>query len=277
MVRDIGATDFKDITKHICSEKPLIKATVESEGSNKEKSKLLESKSHEIRTYMTRIISMTDLTFTTELTEEQRDYLTIVKSSTKLLLKVINDILNYSKTQAEKGDLEQVPFELRKTIYEVVDLFRVAAKQKDIDIRLDTLDKTIPQNIIGNPIRLKQVLSNLVGNSIRFTNHGEVNIKVDLEELDESRVQLKFIVSDTGIGIPEDKFVKLFKKSSQFNDSNIKEFGSTGLTTTQKLVEAMNGEMYVESKEGVGSKFCFTAVFGVQGEEGGSLSSKQQL
>ena len=275
MVRDIGANDFKDITEHICSKKPLIKATDEAEGSNKEKSKLLENKSHEIRTYMTRIISMTDLTLTTELTEEQRDYLTIVKSSTKLLLKVLNDILNYSKIQAEKDDLEQIPYDLRKTIYEVIDLFHVAAKQKDIYIRLDTLDKTIPKNIIGNPIRLKQVLSNLVGNSVRFTNHGEVNIKVDLVELDGSRVQLKFMVSDTGIGISEDKFVKLFKRSSQVNDSNIKEFGGAGLTITKKLVESMNGDIYVDSKEGVGSKFCFTAVFGVQGEEGGSLSSKQ--
>lgn len=189
---------------------------------------------------MTRIIGMTDLTLMTELTEEQRDYLTIVKSSTGLLLKVLNDIMDYSKIQAGKVNLEQVPFDIRETIYEVVELFQVAAKQKNIYLRLNSLDKIIPKNLIGDSIRLKQVLSNLVGNSVRFTNHGEVTIKVELEELDGSKMHLKFIVSDTGIGIPEDK-----------------------------LVELMDGDIYVESKEGVGSKFCFTAVFGLQ-EEGGS-------
>jgi signal transduction histidine kinase len=201
---------------------------------------LLDNKSHEIRTLMTRIIGMTDLTLMTELTEEQRDYLTIVKSSTGLLLKVLNDIMDYSKIQAGKVNLEQVPFDIRETIYEVVELFQVAAKQKNIYLRLNSLDKIIPKNLIGDSIRLKQVLSNLVGNSVRFTNHGEVTIKVELEELDGSKMHLKFIVSDTGIGIPEDK-----------------------------LVELMDGDIYVESKEGVGSKFCFTAVFGLQ-EEGGS-------
>lgn len=257
-----------DITEHICSEKALLKAKEEVESSNKPNSLLLENKSHEIRTYMTRIISMTDLTLMTEVTEEQRDYLTIVKSSTRLLLKVLNDILDDSKIQAGKVDLEQVPFDIRKTIHEVVDMFHVAAKQKNIYIRLNSLNKIIPKNLIGDSIRLKKVLSNLVGNSVRFTNQGEVTIKVNLEELDESRVRLKFIVSDTGIGISEDKLVKLFKGFSQADDSNIKEFGGTGLTISKKLVELMDGDIYVDSKEGVGSKFCFTAVFGVQGEGG---------
>ena len=269
MVRDIGASDFKDITEHTCSEKALIKATEGAESSNKAKNPLLENKSHEIRTYMTRIMGMTDLTLMTELTEEQRGYLTIVKSSTGLLLKVLNDILDYSKIQAGKVNLEQVPFDIHETIHEVVDMFHVAAKQKNIYIRLKSMDEIIPKNLIGDSIRLKQVLSNLIGNSVRFTNHGEVTIKVDFEELDKSRMQLKFMVSDTGMGIPEDKLAKLFKKFSQVDDSNIREFGGTGLTILKKIVELMDGDIYVDSKEGVGSKFCFTAVFGVQ-REGGS-------
>ena len=266
MVKDIGSNDFKDIPDHICSEKALIKAKDEAESSNKAKNQLLENRSHEIRTFMTRIIGLTDLTLMTELTEEQREYLTIVKSSTRLLSKVLNDILDYSKIQATNFDLEQVPFDIRETIHEVVDLFHVAAKRKNIYLRLNSIDDKIPKNLIGDSIRLKQVLSNLVGNGIRFTNNGEVALKVDIAELEESRVLIKFSVSDTGIGIPEDKRGNLFRRSSQVDDSNTREFGGTGLVISKKLVELMDGDIYVDSKAGVGSKFCFTAKFGVQGE-----------
>jgi signal transduction histidine kinase len=269
MVEYIGSSKFKDITDHNCSAKTLIKAKdeaeAEAESSNKAESQLLKNRSHEIRTYMTRIIGLTDLTLMTELTEEQRDYLTIVKSSTGLLLSVLNDILDYSKIQAAKFDLEQVPFDLREIISEVVDLFNVAAKRKDIYLRLNSIDNKIPKNLIGDSKKLKQVLSNLVGNGIRFTDNGEVALKVDIEELEkkDSRIQLKFMVSDTGIGIPEDRLVKLFKRFSQVDDSNTKGFGGAGLTISKKLVELMNGYIYVESKTGVGSTFSFTAEFGV--------------
>jgi len=166
-----------------------------------------------------------------------------------------------------KFDLEKVPFDIRQTIHEVVDLFNVAAKRKNIYIRFNSVDDKIPKNLIGDSLRLKQVLSNFVGNGIRFTNNGEVALKVDVEELEKSRIQLKFMVSDTGIGIPEDKLVKLFKRSNQGDDSGTREFGGTGLAISKKLVELMDGEIYVESKTGVGSKFYFTAEFGVR-EEG---------
>jgi PAS/PAC sensor hybrid histidine kinase (EC 2.7.13.3) len=236
---------------------------------------LLENKSHEIRTYMTRIISMSDLMLMTEVTEEQRDYLTIIKSSTGLLWKVLSDILDYSKILAGKVDLEQVPFDIRETINEVVEMFQVTAKQKNICLRLNSLDKNIPKKLIGDPVRLKQVLSNLVGNSVKFTNHGEVTIKAELEEPAESKLQLKFSVSDTGMGIPEDKLAKLAKSFSQADDSDIREFGGTGLTISKKLVELMAGDISVDSKEGEGSKFWFTAVFGLQGERR-KLSSQRQ-
>ncbi|HBV85775.1 MAG TPA: two-component sensor histidine kinase [Desulfosporosinus sp.] len=234
---------------------------VVTEHSRKENS-LLEAKSHEIRTYMTRIISMTDLTLMTEVTEEQRDYLTTVKSSTKLLLKVLTDIMDYSKIQAGKVDLEQRPFDIRQIVDEVIDLFNTAAQQKNIEIRLKDFNNEIPKNVIGDSLRIKQVLSNLVGNSVRFTNQGGVAIEVDLEELNERWMQIRFIVSDTGIGIPEDKLSKLIKGFREA-DSLIKEFGGTGLIITKKLVRLMDGELYVDSREGIGSKFYFTAVFGV--------------
>jgi signal transduction histidine kinase len=262
MVRDFAGYEIKDLTEDICSEKALLKATEIAESTNIVSSQLLENRSHEIRTYMTRIMGMTDLTLMTELTEEQRDYLTIVKSSTGLLLKVINDILDYAKIHSEKVKLEKVPFDIRATIHEVVDLFQVAAKQKNIRLMLN-IDQKIPKNPKGDFKSLKQVLSNLVGNGVRFTNHGEVTINVSLEELDVSTMQLKFIVSDTGIGIPEDTFIKLFKRFSQLNDPHMREFGGMGLTISKRLIELMDGKIYVDSKEGVGSKFSFTAVFGV--------------
>ncbi len=263
MVKDISATEFRDTAEHSCSGKALIKVTEETKNSELKANQLLENKSHEIRTYMTRIISMTDLTLMTEVTEDQREYLTIVKSSTRSLLKVLNDILDYSKIQAGKVTLEQVSFDIRETIHEVINRFSVAAKQKNINIRLNCLDQIIPKDLIGDSIKLKQILSNLLGNSVRFTNQGEVTIKVDLEGLEESKIQLKFTVSDTGIGIPKDKLIKLFKSSSLADDSTIGEFGGTTLTNSKQLVRLMGGNIYVDSKEGLGSKFYFTAVFGV--------------
>jgi len=244
----------------------LIKAKTEAGSSNKAICQLLEDRSHEIRTIMTRIIGLTDLTLMTELTGEQRDYLTVVKSSNGLLMSVLNDILDYSKIEV-KFDLEQVSFDIRETLHEVFDLFNVAAKRKNIYLSINIDDK-IPKNLIGDAIRLKQVLLNLVGNGIRFTNNGEVTLNVDIKKLEKqkNRMELKFMVSDTGIGIPEDKLVKLFKRSTQTDDSSTRELGGTELAISKKLVELMNGDIYVESTIGVGSKFCFTAEFGVQGE-----------
>lgn len=243
-------------------DKALLETKEEAESSYKAKIQVLSDLSHEIRTLMTRIMGMTDLTLMTELTEEQLDYLTIVKSSSGQLLKVFNDMQNYSKIQAGNVTLEQSPFDIRETIHEVVQLFQVAAKQKKIYIEFNSMDQEIPKNIFGDSFRLKKVLIELVGNSVRFTNNGRVTIKVDLEELNESSIRLKFIVSDSGIGIPEEKLVKLFK--SNLDDSNPRNFGSTGLTNSKKLVELMDGAIYVNSTVGVGSEFFFSAEFGVR-------------
>jgi len=211
---------------------------------------MIINKSHEIRTYMTRIMSMADLTLMTEVTEEQRDYLMIIKSSTKSLLSVFNDILDDAKAKmlSDKANSEQMPFDIRRTIQEAIDLFHDTAKQKNVLIKLNDLDHKIPQNLIGDPQSFKQAILYLVGNSVKFTNNGEVTINVDAEKLDERRMQLQFMVSDTGVEIPEDELVK--------------------------MLELKGGDITVGSKEGTGNKICFTAVFAAQGEGGRNLGNK---
>ena len=271
MIRLVGISE--DITRIKDFEDLLRKVSNEAENANRAKSQFLANMSHEIRTPMTSIIGMTDIMLTTDLTEEQRHYFSIIKSSTRVLSRTLNQILNYSKIEAGKVTLEQVPFDIRETIYDIVDLFNVSAKQKNINIVLTSIDKNIPENLIGDSPRLKHVLLNLIDNGIKFTNRGEVTIGISIVELDQRSIRLKFIVADSGIGIPEDKLDKLFERFSQVDDSNTREFGGIGLglAISKKLVELMDGEIYVESKEGIRSEFYFTAKFRVH-EEGVKIS-----
>jgi signal transduction histidine kinase/CheY-like chemotaxis protein len=233
-----------------------------AEGGNRAKGDFLANMSHEIRTPINGILGMIELTLDSHLTGDQREYLTMAKSSGESLLAIINDILDFSRVESGKLELERIEFNLYNSVGETLKAFAIKAHEKNLELAYDVAPD-VPSELLGDPGRLRQVLVNLVGNAIKFTHSGEVFVEILKNSQDHAQVELEFRVRDSGIGVPRDKQNLLFEAFSQADSSTTRRYGGSGLglAISSRLVDLMGGQIWVESREGQGSTFHFTAFF----------------
>ena len=256
------------------TQEELVKAKVKAEEAAKAKAMFLANMSHEIRTPLNGIVGMIDILKQTELDKQQDDYLDIIDISSETLLMIINDILDFSKIEAGQISFEKIKFDIKNEIDEVRKLLSYKTKQKNLNFAVEIADN-VPVKLLGDPLRLKQILINLSNNAIKFTEKGFVNIKVSLDKDFGYQYRLRFEVADSGIGISTENQKKLFESFSQADSSTTRKFGGTGLglAISKRLANLMNGEIGVVSEEGIGSTFWFTSVL----EDGHVINDKDDL
>jgi len=250
----------KNMAERKLAEKEMVRAREIAREASRLKSEFLANVSHEVRTPMNGIMGMTELVLSTDLSGEQREYLETVKASAHTLLSVLDDILDFSKIESGMLTLESIPFRFRESLGESLDAFNLLARQKGLELSMEVATD-VPESVEGDPGRLRQILVNLVGNAVKFTEEGAIKVRVEVDSTSDDGVVLHFSVLDTGIGIPAEKQKLIFDAFSQADGSSTRAYGGTGLglSISSELVALMNGRIWVESRLGRGSTFHFTA------------------